>query len=180
MADRARIGKHIAGHGRSYTVPPGASHSQTMPPITTTSSAPEPGLTKYHSEPPSADSISPSSFHPEPLPLDLSDAPAIDLETGRESESPICNKQHWWSRSRHRHSPVTAAAHQKSAFELFKDVLFSSWANVLLIFVPVGIALHFVNVSPTVVFVMNFLAIIPLAGVCLLRFFLLCEEFQLT
>jgi Ca2+:H+ antiporter len=43
--------------------------------------------------------------------------------------------------------------------------MLSSWLNVLLVFIPVGIALHFVNVNPTVVFVMNFLAIVPLAGV---------------
>lgn len=38
----------------------------------------------------------------------------------------------------------------------------SSWVNVLLVFVPIGIASHFVW-SPTITFIMNFLAIIPLA-----------------
>jgi Ca2+:H+ antiporter len=38
----------------------------------------------------------------------------------------------------------------------------SSWINVLLVFVPIGIASHFVW-SPTITFIMNFLAIIPLA-----------------
>jgi Ca2+:H+ antiporter len=38
----------------------------------------------------------------------------------------------------------------------------SSWINVLLVFVPVGIASHFVW-SPTITFIMNFLAIVPLA-----------------
>ena len=37
---------------------------------------------------------------------------------------------------------------------------------VLLPFIPVGIALHFINVSPVVVFVINFFAIVPLAAVC--------------
>jgi Ca2+:H+ antiporter len=77
---------------------------------------------------------------------------------------------HWWQRkrlARKPHSPVTMAAHKKSPYKLFKDIMFSSWANLLLVFIPVGIALHFVpNVNPTVIFVMNFLAIIPLAGVC--------------
>ncbi|PSR81395.1 hypothetical protein BD289DRAFT_41797 [Coniella lustricola] len=46
-----------------------------------------------------------------------------------------------------------------------RKILLHSWLNVLLIFVPVGIAVEFVpNVSPTVVFTMNAIAIIPLAG----------------
>ncbi|TQV96512.1 hypothetical protein V2A60_003095 [Cordyceps javanica] len=41
----------------------------------------------------------------------------------------------------------------------------SSWINVLLFAAPVGIALNYVHsVSPTVVFVVNFIAIIPLAA----------------
>lgn len=45
-----------------------------------------------------------------------------------------------------------------------KEILLSSWLNVLLVFVPVGIAVNFSGASPTVVFVMNAIAIIPLAG----------------
>lgn len=49
-----------------------------------------------------------------------------------------------------------------------KDALFHSWINVLLIFVPIGIAMNFVNlpgiVKPTIVFSLNAVAIIPLAG----------------
>ena len=44
----------------------------------------------------------------------------------------------------------------------FMTIVKSSWVNVLLIFVPIGIASHFVW-SPTITFIMNFLAIIPLA-----------------
>ena len=36
--------------------------------------------------------------------------------------------------------------------------------NLLLVFVPVGIAVNFAGVSPTVVFALNAIAIIPLAG----------------
>ncbi|KAI7162977.1 Calcium/proton exchanger [Hortaea werneckii] len=46
----------------------------------------------------------------------------------------------------------------------FKAV-FGSWINLLLVFVPVGIALEYTHVDPVVVFVINFLAIIPLAAV---------------
>ena len=45
-----------------------------------------------------------------------------------------------------------------------KEILFSSWLNVLLIFVPVGIAVQAAGVSKTIVFAMNAIAIIPLAG----------------
>ena len=49
-------------------------------------------------------------------------------------------------------------------YETLKEILLSSIINVLLVFVPVGIALNFTSVSPTVVFAMNAIAIIPLAG----------------
>lgn len=45
----------------------------------------------------------------------------------------------------------------------FKAV-FSSWINVMLVAVPVGIALEYSPVNKIVVFVVNFLAIIPLAA----------------
>ena len=45
-----------------------------------------------------------------------------------------------------------------------KEILLSSIMNILLIFVPVGIAVNFASISPTIVFAMNAIAIIPLAG----------------
>lgn len=45
-----------------------------------------------------------------------------------------------------------------------KDALFHSWINVLLIFVPIGIAVHSAGLGPEIVFAMNAVAIIPLAG----------------
>lgn len=45
-----------------------------------------------------------------------------------------------------------------------KGIIFSSWVNVLLIFVPVGIAVKCAGVNPTIIFAMNAIAIIPLAG----------------
>lgn len=43
-------------------------------------------------------------------------------------------------------------------------VLASNYVNVLLVFVPVGIILGALDMDPTAVFVVNFLAIIPLAA----------------
>lgn len=47
----------------------------------------------------------------------------------------------------------------------FKAILFGSWINVLLVCVPIGIALNYSKVDRKAVFVINFLAIIPLAGI---------------
>ncbi|KAK3694435.1 vacuolar calcium ion transporter [Podospora appendiculata] len=49
-------------------------------------------------------------------------------------------------------------------FFTLRDILFSSVINVLLIFVPVGMAVHFIAMPAGVVFAMNAIAIIPLAG----------------
>lgn len=51
---------------------------------------------------------------------------------------------------------------QISAKEGCMVIVKSSWVNLLLVFVPIGIASNYVW-SPTVTFIMNFLAIIPLA-----------------
>jgi hypothetical protein len=45
-----------------------------------------------------------------------------------------------------------------------RATVFNSWINLLLIAAPAGIAMHFVNISPVAVFVINFIAIIPLAA----------------
>jgi Ca2+:H+ antiporter len=45
-----------------------------------------------------------------------------------------------------------------------KATIFNSWINLLLIAAPVGIATNFMNVSPVAVFIINFIAIIPLAA----------------
>jgi Ca2+/H+ antiporter len=46
-----------------------------------------------------------------------------------------------------------------------KDALCHSWVNVLLVFVPAGIACEAAGLNPAVVFAMNAVAIIPLAGI---------------
>lgn len=45
-----------------------------------------------------------------------------------------------------------------------RATIFGSWINILLICVPVGIALNYTNVNGVAIFVVNFMAIIPLAG----------------
>lgn len=45
----------------------------------------------------------------------------------------------------------------------FRSFFTSSWINVLLIFVPLGIVAEFVHFPKLAIFILNFLAIIPLA-----------------
>lgn len=49
-------------------------------------------------------------------------------------------------------------------YEACREILFSSWLNPLLVFVPVGIAVQAAGVNKTIVFAINAIAIIPLAG----------------
>jgi len=80
-----------------------------------------------------------------------------DLEKGEQATA----KKHWCSPQ-----PQGIARPRKNTFPSFcKEILLSSWVNVLLVFIPAGIAVHFAPINPVVVFVMNFLAIVPLAGV---------------
>ncbi len=45
-----------------------------------------------------------------------------------------------------------------------KKALFRSWINLLLVFVPIGIIAEALNLNPSLVFAMNAIAIVPLAG----------------
>lgn len=49
-------------------------------------------------------------------------------------------------------------------YRVCKGILLASWINTLLVFVPAGIAVQVAGVSPTIVFAMNAIAIVPLAG----------------
>ncbi|KAH0842763.1 Vacuolar calcium ion transporter [Fonsecaea pedrosoi] len=51
-----------------------------------------------------------------------------------------------------------------TAWSQIRATLFNSWINVLLIASPVGIAVNYADVDPVAVFVINFIAIIPLAA----------------
>jgi len=52
----------------------------------------------------------------------------------------------------------------KHVLHLTWAVLVSNYVNVLLVFVPIGIVAGLLNWNPTVVFILNFIAIIPLAA----------------
>ncbi|KAL3474305.1 Sodium/calcium exchanger protein-domain-containing protein [Aspergillus californicus] len=50
-------------------------------------------------------------------------------------------------------------------FRHTKTALFHSWVNVLLVFVPIGIIVEAIGLDPAIIFAMNAVAIIPLAGI---------------
>lgn len=65
----------------------------------------------------------------------------------------------------HTTSTLSKSPKQKFTFVgQLKATVFNSPINILLLMVPVGIAVHFTNLSPIGVFVINFIAIIPLAA----------------
>ena len=45
-----------------------------------------------------------------------------------------------------------------------KNAIFHSWINLLLVFVPLGIAVKAAGLNPSIIFAMNAIAVIPLAG----------------
>jgi len=72
-----------------------------------------------------------------------------------EEEKP--KKQPWYKGKKLEHKPFTVR-NQLGA------TIFNSWMNLLLLAAPVGIAINYAGVNGKVVFVVNFIAIIPLAG----------------
>ncbi|KAK5084525.1 hypothetical protein LTR05_005603 [Lithohypha guttulata] len=52
----------------------------------------------------------------------------------------------------------------RQLFDCLKIIVLRSWLNVLLVFVPAGIAVRAAGIDPNVVFALNAVAVIPLAG----------------
>lgn len=52
----------------------------------------------------------------------------------------------------------------RSIIDNINTIIFRSWINILLVFVPAGIAVHFAGINPNIVFALNAIAVIPLAG----------------
>lgn len=55
--------------------------------------------------------------------------------------------------------------YKKIPFGSQLKAVFASWINVLLIFVPIGLGIEYSNVNGILSFVMNFIAIVPLAAI---------------
>ncbi|ORX96591.1 hypothetical protein BCR34DRAFT_607578 [Clohesyomyces aquaticus] len=65
----------------------------------------------------------------------------------------IKNVQQWWTLTR-----------QLPLGRQLRVIIFGSWFNVLLVFVPTGFAVNYAHVTPALVFSINFVAIIPMAS----------------
>lgn len=61
-------------------------------------------------------------------------------------------------------SKISVQEISKSFYLKSKLVLLSNYVNILLVFVPLGVLSGFLGWSPTATFILNFLAIIPLAS----------------
>ncbi|KAL1953893.1 hypothetical protein VTO42DRAFT_2045 [Malbranchea cinnamomea] len=72
------------------------------------------------------------------------------------------------SDSREKEGEAEDDVRQKPQYTLIgqlRAALFNSWINLLLVAVPVGITVNYLHVTPVAVFVVNLVAIIPLAAI---------------
>ncbi|KAG9010444.1 hypothetical protein FRB94_010407 [Tulasnella sp. JGI-2019a] len=81
----------------------------------------------------------------------------------RDTGVPPGPKRTWREKVAHLMEPTKKVGETPTVGASIKAIVFASWLNVLLVFIPVSWALHFAKVSDTVIFVTAFLAIIPLA-----------------
>lgn len=95
-------------------------------------------------------------------------APASQRNTDLTQENPGAGAEPEGAKGAESSANANALTRAKDAAIRFvkhtKDAVCYSWINVLLVFVPVGIVAEAVHLSPAVIFAMNAVAIIPLAG----------------
>ncbi|EMD85294.1 hypothetical protein COCC4DRAFT_153136 [Bipolaris maydis ATCC 48331] len=94
---------------------------------------------------------------PELKTTDSSNGSANTTGDGNASSTIESGKRPFYSLTRVKNGTLRFITHTKNAVT-------HSWINVLLVFVPVGIAVKLVGLQPEIVFSMNAIAIIPLAG----------------
>ena len=71
------------------------------------------------------------------------------------------------ARPQSHHEPAEGATrHLGNTFiENIREMVFSSWLNVLLIFIPIGAASYMIKSNPLLVFTCNAIAIVPLSAI---------------
>ncbi|KZV74613.1 Calcium/proton exchanger [Peniophora sp. CONT] len=67
------------------------------------------------------------------------------------------------TRLRDQAKPEVVIGAPPTLLQQFKSVIFMSWLNLLLVFIPLAWAFHFAKLDNTLIFVFSFIAIIPLA-----------------
>tara|TARA_R110002003_G_scaffold143_19_gene13346 strand:- start:6027 stop:6824 length:798 start_codon:yes stop_codon:yes gene_type:complete len=94
-------------------------------------------------------------------PVDSSPSAALPVNTASDGETSSAlgsaEKRPLWSPSRIKDGSLRFLNHTKNA-------LTHSYINIMLVFVPIGIAAKLAHLKPEIVFSMNAIAIIPLAG----------------
>jgi Ca2+:H+ antiporter len=76
-------------------------------------------------------------------------------QTPEDEDKP--KKRPWYKGKILKHKPYTLR-------NQLQATIFNSWINILLLAAPVGIALNYAHVNGKIIFCVNFIAIIPLAG----------------
>ncbi|KAF4543679.1 Sodium/calcium exchanger membrane region [Lasiodiplodia theobromae] len=130
----------LSNQSSNGTVPSAASTTSEKPPHTPPSTGSPPAASNV------ADSAS-ASPAPPPGNTQLDGAPPPALDSGEKPPFP----------TRTKNAVIRFFQHTK-------DALCYSWVNVLLVFVPIGIASKPAGMSEELIFSMNAIAIIPLAG----------------
>lgn len=82
--------------------------------------------------------------------------PEVEETDDAESDD-TPKKRPWYKGKVLKHKPFTVR-------NQLQATIFNSWVNILLLAAPAGIALHYAHLNGVAVFVVNFIAIIPLAG----------------
>lgn len=144
----------------------GVGHPSAFPPETARSMEPSSSLSKEKNPETSTDSEA-TAFNNSPPPafneVNRTDGPRHRLfgrmfKKGKESAT---------DDNINRTETTESTKKRRQRFTLkgqLQATLFSSWINVLLIFVPIGIAVNYAHLPPAAIFITNFIAIIPLAA----------------
>ncbi|KAL9027075.1 MAG: hypothetical protein Q9196_004353, partial [Gyalolechia fulgens] len=110
-----------------------------------------------------------NSIIPEDEPIILDAKPEEEVGAGKRGFGRVMNRFHRKKVPGNSMERTTTGQSKRPKQQFtfvgqLKSTLFNSPINLLLVMVPVGIGVHFSNLDPIGVFVINFIAIIPLAA----------------
>lgn len=127
-------------------------------PFTGTSKPPSVRIPTYNNDSTLTSSVQPQSDHSEAehSPISTRPNPRVTIRSERSLRNTLQSSARSTTLLGERPPPLTIP-------QCLKAIIFSTWLNVLLVFVPLGIVADKVGWSPIIVFVFNFIAIVPLA-----------------
>ncbi|KAJ5195304.1 uncharacterized protein N7498_008742 [Penicillium cinerascens] len=125
------------------------------------------GLGSATMQPPESAGSDQYTTEPDPDPSMISQEP-INVSRGMEEPAKPRNRHPWkFGRSSSESEPEDDKSIDGPKFTVasqLRATILNSWINVLILAAPAGIALHVVKANPIAIFVVNFIAIIPLAA----------------